>query len=210
MTKVHIAIKSCHKYAERRAAQLDTWLGDCEVEYFFLVGESAQPRRPSFDCGRIHCPSSDDFANIAPKVWYACRQALQARVTNLFVCDDDSYVVPARLLSTDFAKHDYIGFVRSHCTPPYMQGSSFWLSERAMHFIVAQPEKMGIGIPDDVAVGRCLYGNVPFVHEHRFAVADPYPQQDKWPAQRNDIISCHKCLPDVMHKVHEHWQASQK
>ena len=207
MTKVLIAIKSCHRYAERQQAQRDTWLTGCAVDHLFLVGNG--PACPMFDCGRLHCPGSDSFADIAPKVWYACKQALAAGITNMFVCDDDTYLVPERLLNSDFEKHDYVGFVRNHCTPPYLQGSSFWLSERALRFIAAQPEKMHNGIPDDVAVGRCLYGNVPFVHEHRFSVGDPYPQQDKWPALHNDVISCHKCLPDVMRKVHEHW-LSQK
>lgn len=205
--KIRIAIKSCHKYAARQQAQRDTWLKNCDVEYAFLVGDSSQGC-PSFDCGRLHCPSSDAFADIAPKVRYACVRALQENVTHLFICDDDTYVRPERLLLSEYQEHDYIGFVRNYGNCPYMQGSSFWLSSRAMQYIVNHPEKMPNGVPDDVAVGAALYGKVHFVHEHRFAVGDPYPQRT--PLASNNIISSHKHLPDSMYRVHEAWLVSQK
>ncbi len=210
-TNIKIAIKSAHKFADRRQAQLDTWLKDYNGDFFFLVGKPCEPARGMEKqyLDTLWCSVSDEFANIAPKVLLACQYALSENVTHLLVLDDDTYLRPERALASGFEQFDYVGFVRTpHNGLPYMQGSCFWLSARSMQAVVKHADLMVNGVPDDIAVGRCLYAEkIPFVHEHRFAVSDPAPTS--MPHAKNDVISCHKCLPDAMRHVHEFWKLSQ-
>ena len=199
--KTAIAIKSCHKHADRRKTQLDTWLKDVDTDFFFLIGTpTAQPVEYA-----LMCESSDIFEDIAPKIMLACEYALQENVTNLLIADDDSYIHWPRMKESDFANYSYLGFVRSHQAVPYMQGSCFWLDERSMEYI-ANPEPpywtAARGVPDDVAVGRVLYGKVPFTHEHRYQVGEPYPEPHQWPTKQNNIIACHKMNFMAAHACH--------
>ena len=194
---IKIAIKSCAKYADRRLAQENTWLLDCQFPYFYQTAPAG---------------ASDGFNDIAPKVVQACKYALETNTHRLFICDDDTYVRPERLLTGSW-ENDYVGFVRTgrNGALPYIQGSSFWLSKRAMTAVVRYEDLMINGVPDDVAVGRVMYAaGIPFTHEHRFGVEETYPHPDRVPLATNRIISCHKCLPDAMYEVHKRWLASQK
>jgi hypothetical protein len=58
---------------------------------------------------------------------------------------------------------------------------------------------MGFDIIDDGAVGQALHRKVPFTHDDRY---QPGPV---WidPASDPDLITTHKCLPDVMRRLHE-------
>lgn len=198
--KTAIAIKSCHKYADRRQAQRDTWLKGVDTDFFFVIGDP----EPLTESDLLYLPGrSDAFTDIAPKVLGAVEYALEENVTNLLVCDDDTYVYWARMHHSRSEMFDYSGFIRSHGNRPYMQGSCFWLSERSMQQIVKRADLMGAGYPDDAAVGQCLYGEVPFVHEHRYAVGDPYPEPHQWPSNDNNICACHKMNFMQMHACHE-------
>ena len=195
--KYALAIKSCHKYAERRQAQLDTWLKHVDADFFFVIGN---PRVAVPDA--LLCDVSDAFTDIAPKVLGAVTYALDNNVTNLVVIDDDTYLCWPRMLASGFQKFDYLGFVRSYSECPYMQGACFSLSARAMERIMKNSFYLRNGVPDDVAVGRALYGEVPFTHEHRFSVGAPYPAPHMWPQKDNDIIAAHKLLPALMRDCH--------
>jgi hypothetical protein len=195
--KVALAIKSCHKYADRRQAQLDTWLKGVNDYFFFVIG-SPQVTVPN----ALMCDSSDEFANIAPKVLGAVEHALEEGVTDLVVADDDTYIYWDRMLRSGFERFDYLGFVRNYGSHPYMQGSCYTLSERAMRRIMKNSFYMKNGVPDDVAVGQCLYGEVPFTHEHRFSIGMPYPEAHLWPQKGNNVIACHKMNPQAMRLCH--------
>ena len=202
MSKLSIAIKTCWQYADRRQAQLDTWLKEVNSDFFFVIG-GPEPTGDDFLYLR---GLSDSFENIAPKVVGAVEYALQDNVTNLLVCDDDTYLSYARLLKLNFKRFDYLGFVRSYDVVPYMQGSCFMLNERGMERLLKHKDLMVNGVPDDVALGRCLYGEVPFTHEHRFAVGETYPEPNRWVRPENDIIACHKMTPAQMRACHELWK----
>lgn len=200
---VKIAIKSCHQHVRRRDAQRATWLRELNEDFFFVVGgESTQENDV------LHCNVSDAFSDIAPKVLCACKYALEDNVTHLFVCDDDTYVRPDRLLKSGFRKHDYIGHLRVdnlfyNQGVPYAQGSAYWLSELAMECVVRHGELMRPGVIDDGAVGRCLIDRVAFTHDYRY---EPGPNcMDRRPMPDNNVITTHKCLPGQMHYAHEIW-----
>lgn len=204
MSNVLVAIKSCHKHHARRAAQLATWIPQLDCDFFHLIGNPTPHNGGPVLVDVLSCDVSDAFADIAPKILCACHYSLEHNVEHMFVCDDDTYVVASRLLISDFRKHDYVGWVRPegdvvNGNVPYMQGSAYWISARAMEQIVLSNE-MRPGIIDDGAVGRALYGKVPFVHDARYW---PGPVCETWlPPTRNCFISTHKCLPAAMEAVH--------
>lgn len=199
--KPAIAIKSCHTYDNRRKVQLDTWLRNVDADFFFVLGNTSACDMPSLTDALV-CDVSDDYKDLAPKVFNACEYALTENVTNLLVCDDDTYIHWPRMLVSGFEELDYLGFVRNYGPVPYMQGSCFWLNERAMHAIVSSSSMLP-GVPDDVAVGRCLYGKVPFTHEHRYQVGGPYPEPEQWPSKTNNIIASHKMNFMMMHACYD-------
>ena len=198
--KTAIAIKSCHKYADRRQAQRDTWLKGVDTDFFFVIGDP----EPLTESDLLYLPGrSDAFTDIAPKVLGAVEYALEENVTNLLVCDDDTYISWPRMKESGFERFSYLGFVRNHGPYAYMQGSCFWLDEQSMATLANLKEYMACRTPDDVAVGRCLTGVVPFTHEHRYQVGSPYPEPTQWPRKDNDIIACHKMNFMQMHTCHE-------
>lgn len=193
--KTAIAIKSCHKYTDRRASQRHTWLKDVDTDFFYVIGRP-MPNPDALECepDTLYCDVTDTFEDIAPKIVCACIHALEEHVTNLLVADDDTYVSWPRMRRSGFADFDYYGFVRNYGATPYMQGSCYWLSKNAMRAIVNNTHLLKPGAPDDCAVGELLYnyGGFHFVHEHRFAVGDPYPEPPRWPDTNNNVIACHK------------------
>lgn len=198
--KVIVAIKSCHVHAARRYACKTTWLPALDwAESFFIVG-----RGQSLPvAGSLQCDVSDTFQNIAPKVRCACMYALEVGAHFMFVCDDDTYVVPARLRAAVPVGQDYVGHLRvGHLgyngEVPYAQGSGYWVSAHAMELIVASPE-IKEGVIDDGAVGRALINKVAFVHDRRYVpgpVCSDVLSVPGW-------ITAHKCLPTQMQMVHE-------
>lgn len=203
--KLAVAIKSCHKHSARRAAQLATWIPQLDCDFFFLIDNHTNGNVGPVIADSLACAVSDAFADIAPKVWVACRYGLEQNVDNLFVCDDDTYAVVSRLMKSGFQKHDYVGFVRpygdvANGNVPYIQGSAYWLTARAMEQIVLSSE-MRPGIIDDGAVGRALYGKVPMTHDARYW---PGPTcEGHIPLPENDLITTHKCLPGIMEACHK-------
>ena len=80
------------------------------------------------------------------------------------------------------------------------------LNQRAMEMVVNHKKYMVNGVPDDGAVGRCLYGEVPFTHEHRFSIGVPYPERVWWPQKGNNAIAAHKMNPQAMRECHTFWE----
>lgn len=194
--KLAIAIKSCHKYAARREAQLETWLKDVDCDFFFLVGDPA-PAGNDF----LYCQgASDEFRNIAPKVLTACEYALSEGVTNLLICDDDSYIRWRAMMRSGFEKHHYVGHMRTDDIDynqgiPYAQGHAFWLSEYAMRHVVNNRAVMTDGVIDDGAVGKALDGWVPLTHDRRYW-SGPTPTIEA------GLVSIHKCTSGDMYVLH--------
>ena len=200
-----------------------------EWDYFYLVGNCPPGVAPSVTPGDrsiLECDVSDEFPNIAPKVWCACRYALESNITNLFLCDDDTYVCWPRLKAAGCLRRlDYVGWVRPEPVridyqgagqyeqqlwskrprTPYIQGSAYWLSERAMEHVVKATDIMQPGVIDDGAVGLVLVDKVPFTHDWRY---EPGPAPNRRPLKGNNVITTHKCLPAMMQQVHGDWVRS--
>lgn len=200
-----IAIKSCHKHADRRKAVNETWLPRIDwAETVFLLG---QPQSVIPDA--LSCNVSDEFANIAPKILCAARYAAENNIERMFVCDDDTYVCAPRLRAAALGlTAEYVGFLRTsglfyNKEIPYAQGSAYWLGPNAIDYLANAQALLVPGIIDDGAVGQALIDRVPFTHDYRYT---PGPEPEV-PTVKNNVITCHKCLPDVMRRVHK---AAQK
>ena len=201
---VHVAIKSCLKYSDRRAACEDTWLQHIDWEWNFIIGRDANGGLPTVP-NAIVCDVDDGFGRMAPKVWCACVYALENNAHRLLIVDDDTYV-STRIRDVS-PRGDYVGFVRTQGFGalehvPYIQGSAYWLSAKAMEFIVEAKGIMVPGIIDDGAVGRALDGKVALTHDRRY-----WPGPEASPIlMNNNLITTHKCLPANMRFIHRNAQ----
>ena len=210
-----VLIKSCHKHAARRQAQLDTWLPELDwAEHLFLLGRPTQAVVPD----SLMRDVSDDFPDLAPKVQCAVAYALGKNYSAAVILDDDTYIRPDRLFwalkSYELHNLDYVGFLRV-TDKPYCQGSCFYLSARAMEYVANSPEmratrlqtrpgELGDYVTDDGAVGKALCHKVYPTHDDRFQPG-PVPV---FPHPSNEIISAHKCYtPELMQQAHAVWKA---
>lgn len=207
MPRFAIAVKSCHKYAARRQAMMESWLPFISwADWFFVIGNCPPNQRPSVmgeDPRILLCDVPDDWGNMAPKVRCACRHALDSNVDHLFICDDDTFVDPQRLAEASRRLRDYVGFMRTwgldyNGNIPYAQGSAYWLSARSMEIVIKAGDVMRPGIIDDGAVGQALDGKVALTHDRRYW---PGPNLEFVPAPNNNLISTHKAQPDQMKQL---------
>ena len=202
--KIAIAIKSCHRYADRRYACEATWIPKLDCDWFFVLGRDSNGSVLDVP-NALNCDVADEFGRMAPKVWCACKYALEENVQRLFICDDDTYVCVPRLNACGMSFQDYVGFVRpAGFDVPYIQGSGYWLSAKAMEHVVAAQSVMRPGVIDDGAVGLALDGKVALVHDRRY---EPGPDPTRI-TKENALITTHKCLPGVMQQVHADWMKS--
>lgn len=209
--KTIVLIKSCHRHAERRAACRATWLPRLDwADSLFLIGQPTPAQGAPVLDDSLACNVSDEFPNIAPKVRCGFAFALEHNYDFAFVCDDDTYVVPERLRTSNYWRYDYTGFVRTYpyaynnIARPYIQGAGYWVSARAMVQAVCSPIMLRPAVIDDGALGHALYGKVPFVHDDRY---EPGPDwHDRYPERGNNVITTHKCLPNEMPALHDLWR----
>jgi hypothetical protein len=208
-----VIIKSAHRYADRRQLIRDTWLKGLPWDYFFALGIKLEG--PELQQDEQVFPVSDAFQNIAPKLKAALELGLvkEKLYDQFFIVDDDTFVATSRLESEPVLaeicseEYDYRGWYRDnggHGYPlPYIQGSAYFLSRKAAEIVVASKEMVN-AIPDDVAVGRALYGKVKFTNDNKF-----WPGPNCWeqyPSSENGLISTHKCLTSDMKKLYEMWE----
>lgn len=122
-----IAVKSCQKDRNAGAHNVIrlTWGADAKragIEVRFFVGTSDVTRAGTTDM--IACAASDlarhesdeiqikcddSYKGLSYKTREICRWAAGKRITNLFLCDIDTYVIVKRLLASGFEKYDYLG-----------------------------------------------------------------------------------------------------
>lgn len=201
--RLAIAIKSCHKYAAKAQACRETWVQDVRdwADYFFLLGQPTKGNQPG---DALLCEVSDAYADLAPKILCSCQYALNSNIDRMFVCDDDTYVRADRLYMASKQTEDYVGYIRTggldwNGNIPYAQGSAYWLSARAMEYIVAAHAEMRPCRVEDGSVGRALIDKVFFTHDYRY-YPGPYP--DTRPTVENKLITTHKCSPELMRRFY--------
>ena len=191
-----IAIHACHKYSDLRQAVRETWVAKWGhlIDIKFFVG---QPAGDEPDVVYLDCP--DDFWSLGLKNSGSSRYARAHGYTNLFKCDDDTFVHVPRLLSSGFEQWEYTGRRCQANNFVYAQGGAgYWIGPRlidvmadisdgwwrlkpAMH---NQFEDLGTGIQ---------------AHFHKFGLKDDTRYFHAttntlgYPAPGNNFITAHKC-----------------
>lgn len=224
-----LAIKSCWQHHDRRVALRETWLnggiGSQGIDVKFFTGWHARTKSIGEDFGGdtriaglygetdVVCYAIDDgFKNIAPKVNKIMRYARTHGYTHVVVLDDDTYVVPERLLPViETTKgNEYVGYQRAGDSVwgfvPYMCGCAYIVGETAIGLLAHDAHgTLTGGIPDDVAVGRVLHRAVEYRHDERF---DPGPIP-LVPSDADELITVHKCVGDQLRAIHARFNASR-
>lgn len=217
--KVLVAIKTCWKYRQRREAQRLTWLPELAnwaTDHLYFAGNPprggpTQSIQAAMGGEKYIYPvvkCNDDFACIGPKVRAACWWMLSKSYDLLVILDDDTYVVPERLINLcreHYDKHyDVTAFFRTEPVH-YPQGSAYILGKRAAT-ILASSESLNERGPDDVIVGEALLASGQLLHVHHTNQLHPGPNwRAVTPLRDNDIVTTHKCLPRDMILAHYEW-----
>jgi hypothetical protein len=109
---------------------------------FFLGKDQGGSEEIDESGDEVFLPCNDDYDSLPCKVQKMFQWALAHGYEQIFKMDDDCYVVPSRLLGTDYSKYDYVGNRRDANGPyphPYASGFCYMLSARAAR-IVADAE----------------------------------------------------------------------
>jgi glycosyltransferase involved in cell wall biosynthesis len=188
-----IAILSCHEYADRRQFQRSTWIQRLpkHFDYRFFVGEPFTSDAEDEVC----LPVPDDYDNLPLKTRAMCKWAYQRGYDSVFKIDDDTFVMPDRLVKPDA---DYTGHLRIN--PPHNDGVNYarggcgyWLSRRSLQCLIDAPELLKPGIEDGL-VGKALLrcGIAPHNDARYEAAPHNVPNYD------NDTITAHCPNPELM------------
>jgi hypothetical protein len=150
--KVLIAILSCHALRHYEQAQRDTWIKDIPegVDHRFFLGRSTTEQ----GADEVFLSTGDAFSDITEKAVAVFRWALEQGYDFVFKADLDTLVRPMALLASGFEQHDYSGGQNSFFASG---GSGYWLSRRAMQYVVARP--VVPGPTEDVHVGQAVRDN---------------------------------------------------
>jgi hypothetical protein len=149
-----IMVMCNHKNHDRPAAIRNTWAQDTNGIVKFFFGKTNDTCRMQYP-DEVFLDVPDDYESLPLKVQAAFKWAVDHGYTNSLKIDDDTYVVPSRLLTSGFEAHDWIGRINHQPDGHYCSGGSgYWLSKRAME-IVANA-KLDDDWAEDRSIGRIL------------------------------------------------------
>lgn len=105
-SKLLIIILSSANNHERRDAQLKTWIKDLKnIPYYFLIGNSSDTQiKSNFIFVNV---KDNDLPNKLYEAYKFCLKNID--FDYIFTCDDDTYVVVDRLLTSGYENHDFMG-----------------------------------------------------------------------------------------------------
>lgn len=187
--KILIAIMCCHERQEYAEASRQTWIKDIRgADYKIFYGRGNHDLKDD----EIQLDVPDGYYNLITKIYGIVQWAYSHGYDYILKCDDDVYVLPARLVSSDFSKYDFIGgesFGIDECNRLFRYqntvlapGGCWWLSRKSMQAMLSRPQpgegadepwvadvlkNSGIPVRIDNRIG--CYGNIPegsyeFVH----------------------------------------------
>lgn len=125
MTKMIIAVKSCQANLERGDHDVirSTWGKEAKalgIDVRFFVGAAAKPYKS--DETHLKCP--DDYDGLPYKTREICRWANGKMVDYIFLADNDTYLIPRKMLETGFEKYDYVGKIDRDPKVPFAYEAS--------------------------------------------------------------------------------------
>jgi hypothetical protein len=185
----------------------DTWIKQIPdgVDYKFFYGTKLRTdnRRPQptlrtplsdevfLDCG-------DNYTANPAKMKAICSWALERGYDYILRCDDDTFIYPDRLLSTNWSKADYSG---ACATNDFHPGGCMFLSRRMMELVIKAPVTT---YADDVWIGQVA-------KDHRIPMTHIATMRNQWGSgykvpidiDPTGIASFHSCPPSVMKRLWE-------
>jgi hypothetical protein len=195
LSKVLVGICSSRTTALRRAAVRDTWMKRLRagVQAVFFVGRGAGDGETDV----FEMTTADDYPGLSSKIHAFCRHALEHHEFDyLFKCDDDTYVVPGRLLELAADNKPFVGSSASAPRGYADGGAGYLISREAVSAIAAAvpPPRQGA---EDVWVSNLL-------RERGFPLTPTpllQPGHDRLPRLANDIVTAHHCGPELMRLI---------
>jgi hypothetical protein len=171
--KLLVGVKSCRR--DYRLGSHDvirgTWGNPLRglVDVRFFVGKEAGDTRDHVnlksDEVMLGCP--DDFMALPWKVKDICQWAVGKVYTHIFLCDNDTYVKPLKLMTSGFARYDYQGFFNRS------------LDEGTFDYHDVDPR--GIGHHYQQCYPWASGGRGYFLSRSAFTlIAEKYPNQNEW------------------------------
>src|SRR6266446_7403271 len=120
MTKLLIAVKSCQAHLARGDHNVirSTWGKDAKalgIDVRFFVGADAK----SYQSDEVHIKCGDDYNSLPYKTREICRWANGKAVDYLFLCDNDTFLIPKKMLQCGFEKYDYTGKISQPVNKPF-------------------------------------------------------------------------------------------
>ena len=214
-------------YQNRRERCLATWLPVLEsagIEVIFLVGigtnsEFAEPILvETGDHGRIgtelQIPCADDYDSLPQKTAVFCQWALKNREFNhLFKCDDDTYIVPRRLIKYDLTGIQYLGYewetgeskigsTGERVTFSYASGGAGYFLDKEAAKVIADAMEETSGI-EDMLVGEYLHrAGIQLLAEPNLVA---YSSSSHRPNPSNNHITGH-AYDEQWHVHHQTWK----
>lgn len=152
MTKILIAVLSCHSLRLHEQAIRNTWGVDkpAEVDLLFFLGK---PRCNFRITDEVFLDVGDKFEDVTNKTVAMYKWALDEGYDFVFKCDLDTLVRPELLMQSGFEAFDWVGGQNSFFASG---GAGYWLSKKAMQHVV---EAGGApGFEEDVHIARILLG----------------------------------------------------
>lgn len=217
-TNILIAIISCHKYYnERAAACRRTWVNECQdhVDVKFFVG-SEKMKAVKLEPDTIQLTSvPDDYPGLPIKVQEMVRWAYHQGYEYVLKLDDDAIMVLERALTCDFREHDYQGRLRGpsgRYVAPYCSGIGYWLSHKSMKVIAKA------GRPEDTAEDRwvgntLLKAGIEGHPDYRFAVVTSdrnAASAPEGPLNGNNIIVAGEYHGEKMDRAWRDWKSGRQ
>ena len=203
MSDFLLCIISCHRYADRRRQQRETWLKDYPYDYKYFLGEGPQLDEPDTVC----LPVPDDYDHLPAKVQAVVRWAQSRGYRQLFKTDDETYVAPGRLLPPTA---EYAGKVERHESGCQWAngGPGYWLGVECIATVAAAPDAT-TGAEDKWVAHVLSRANIYPEHDPRYSM--PGRGRD-YPRPSNDVITFTGCCSisgaPSMYDIHKSFRQS--
>jgi hypothetical protein len=151
--KILIATLSCHSLRLLENEERYTWVKEIPqgVDHKFFLGN------PNLDVvypDEVFLNVGDYFQDVTKKTVAMYKWVLESGYDYVFKCDLDTLVRPDLLLKCGFENHDYMGGQNSFFASG---GAGYWLSRKAMQYVVRRP--VTLGPEEDVHVAQSVIDN---------------------------------------------------
>lgn len=199
-SRVLVGICSCRATPDKRQAVRETWfpVALAGVDAVFFVGEG-MPGLAVEDLKDVMVlDAPDDYDHLPAKVIAFFRQALAHYEFDwIFKCDDDTYVVPERLLELTHGDHDLAGNEFLEHSGYASGGAGYLLSREWVERLAKDASLETIGAEDLILSGAAvMMGARGLVTDRLCWDGRRIPRRD------NSLITTHWLAPDQMRAVH--------